>query len=489
MAVTSSLARAHWLAVALLASCHSRPLDRPDGGAVSNGTTAGQSGANGGSPAYGGAATIGHGGANEAGAASQSSAGGAAGETNDATPCAPTARGVPEGWKPLALYGSRCVYVPSARADLPAGLTWKPCAVKAPSLSDCREIAIDWTTDGSNATGGSNEAFVGPDGHVVLQLRRMYEDHAKNQAAAMALVVEVDGQVRQALWDPYDDAARPPFWFLPGGIGDHTATWSLYEFGADPAERAGFGGSDQDLEPKLLFELQAGRGLPRPGKSYFADTGNPLTIRDWADKSLAAVEGSADSNVPRWAGDVLYWSREGAITSEVRVWTKAGGSVVLRGFGDDSSRAASELGTDGKDLVWLEGSGRDTGSPEAPYPTRAIYTAPFTTDPEQLKPRRLRSWLPEGMSNSYPPVVGCGRAAFVHTRPGNSADPSGVFRDILVVRLTDGISWRVESPAAFQFDAAWTTPLALTCNELFAGAGVNVRRVALDALGEGTPAD
>jgi hypothetical protein len=87
----------------------------------------------------------------------------------------------------------------------------------------------------------------------------------------MAMVVEVDGQVRQALWDPYDDAARPPFWLLPGGVGDHTATWSLYAFGAEPPQRAGFGGSDLDLEPKVLFDMEPERGLPRPGKSYFVD--------------------------------------------------------------------------------------------------------------------------------------------------------------------------------------------------------------------------
>lgn len=477
MALVSNAPRALLLVGALLAACRSRALDQ--------GNSAGAASA--------GAAAATAGGAGQGGAthdtAGQASTKGNGGEPNSATPCASSSRGVPEGWRPLALYGSRCVYVPPERARLPAGLTWKACATKAASLPSCREIAIDWTTDGTNATGGSNEAFVDSDGHVVLALRQTYEDRTKNQAAAMAMVVEVDGQVRQALWDPYDDAARPAFWLLPGGVGDHSAAWSLFEFGSDPARRAGFGGNDLELEPKQLFALSPGRGVPRPGKTYFAETSDTLTVRSWDGARVADIAEGSASNVPRWAADTLFWTRQGGADSELRIWTESTGSVLLRGFGADGSRMASQLGTDGTDLVWLEGSERAADAVDSPYPTRAIYTAPFTTDPERLKPRRLRSWLPEIMSNTDPPAVGCGRAAFFHPRPGNAADPSGVFRDILLVRLSDGVAWRLESPATYQFDAAWTVPLALSCNELFVGAGNNVRRIALDALADGSPAD
>jgi hypothetical protein len=471
---------------ALLAACRSRALEQnSSAGASTAGATA--AGATAGGAAAGGAAAGGaaQGGASD-GVAGQDTTSGAAGKPNPATQCASSSRGVPEGWQPLALYGSRCVYVPPTREKLPKGLTWTACATKAASLTSCREIAIDWTTDGTNATGGSNEAFVDADGHVVFALRRMYEDHAKNQAAAMAMVVEVDGQVRQALWDPYDDARRPAFWLLAGGVGEHKAAWSLFEFGSNPARRAGFGGNDLELEPKQLFALAPGRGVPRPGKTYFAETSQTLTVRSWDDARVADIAESS-GNVPRWAGDVLFWTRDGGAASELRIWTESTGSVLLRGFGADGSRTASQLGTDGTDLVWLEGSER--AAIDSPYPIRAIYTAPFTTDPERLQPRRLRSWLPEILSSTYPPAVGCGRAAFFHPRPGNAADPSGVFRDILLVRLSDGVAWRIESPETYQFDAAWTLPLALTCKELFVGAGLNVRRIALEALADSSPAD
>ncbi|MDB5219287.1 MAG: hypothetical protein JWO86_7214 [Myxococcaceae bacterium] len=69
-------------------------------------------------------------------------------------------------------------------------------------------------------------------------------------------------------------------------------------------------------------------------------------------------------------------------------------------------------------------------------------------------------------------------------------------RAILVVRLSDGVVW--DLPDTQQEVFAWRTPLALTCNELFAlvearpsspasSSFFNVARLRLDALGVGAP--
>jgi hypothetical protein len=126
---------------------------------------------------------------------------------------------------------------------------------------------------------------------------------------------------------------------------------------------------------------------------------------------------------------------------------------------------------------------------DAPYPTRAIYTAPFTTVPGDLAPKRLRSWAPTVIWNSYPPAVGCGYAVFFHPRPGNGTDPSGIFRELLLVRLKDGRSWTLDAATPFVVDTAWDVPLAVTCSEIFAAVGFNIRRVRIDSLGDGTPPD
>lgn len=407
--------------------------------------------------------------------------------------CGASTRGVPSGWQPHTLYNSRCVFVPPSDAALPPPLVWQDCAVKAPSVKGCRELAITWETDDPlNVTGGEDHAVVEADGTVVLELRNMYIDNAHGLAAAMDLVAEADGRVRQALWDPYDDARTPPFWLLGGGVTEGKATWALYEYTSSSsatARRGAFGGNDEVRVPPVIFPLDAGRGVAVPGPSYYAESVQPLHVWGWDGRDYGKLDGSDEINQPAWAGDVLYWSRELGSTAELRIWTKERGSTLLRGFGQDRGRAAAHLGTDGKDMVWLEGSGRDDASPDSTFPTRAIYTAPFTTDPEKLAPRRLRSWLPEDIQNSHPPAVGCGMAALWAPRSGNARDPYGIFHDILLVRLSDGVAWRIESPATYDFGAAWTTPLALTCHELFAVAGLNYRRVRIDALDEGLAPD
>jgi hypothetical protein len=83
-----------------------------------------------------------------------------------------------------------------------------------------------------------------------------------------------------------------------------------------------------------------------------------------------------------------------------------------------------------------------------------------------------------------PFVVGCGyaaRAAGYGTR---------------VTRLADGVSWVLPGDPSQGW--YWTTPVALSCSELFATVGVRsdggyplttIARIRLDSLGSGTPPD
>ena len=126
------------------------------------------------------------------------------------------------------------------------------------------------------------------------------------------------------------------------------------------------------------------------------------------------------------------------------------------------------LGTDGVDMVWLEGQ-RPTGAPGV-FAARSIDSAPFTTEPSVLQPRLLRAWPGEQLDTIYPPAVGCGHAAFV--------DPSTY--TLIVVRLQDGAGWSIRSPAGNTY--SWNLPLAITCSEVFAQAGENIRRFPLASL-------
>src|SRR5690606_30746901 len=92
---------------------------------------------------------------------------------------------------------------------------------------------------------------------------------------------------------------------------------------------------------------------------------------------------------------------------------------------------AHNIGTDGVDLVWSEGEGKEPHESQSAFPIRRIMTAPFTSDPASLMPRRLRS-QPGQVAQVRPWVVGCGYAAM---------DNGGAQK--LVVRLSDGWMWNV----------------------------------------------
>jgi hypothetical protein len=175
-------------------------------------------------------------------------------------------------------------------------------------------------------------------------------------------------------------------------------------------------------------------------------------------------------------GDVVFWTAGNNYRQGIDVWDATNGvQPFVRWIGDDT-KGAADLGTDGVDLVWTYGEGKQPS--EVQYPTRSIMTAPFTTDPAALVPRRLRS-------QPYPYLgptqfeVGCGYAA----HPGGA-------NDVLVVRLSDGASWLIPY-APPDFNAS--KPIGLTCEHVYVFGRFEGRdsiiRVKLDSLGAPMPPD
>ena len=154
------------------------------------------------------------------------------------------------------------------------------------------------------------------------------------------------------------------------------------------------------------------------------------------------------------------------------------------GFSSDDSRGAGNPGSDGTDLVWVQGEGRDGDSTQ--FPQRWIMTSKYSTDPAAIQPRRLTRWLPYLIAGRTP-AVGCGYAAVRYVLGETIATETG----LLIVRLSDGVNWTLRSPNEAKPDS-WGPPIAITCDEVFAryqgGAGYEtIRRVRLDSLGPGDP--
>jgi hypothetical protein len=185
-----------------------------------------------------------------------------------------------------------------------------------------------------------------------------------------------------------------------------------------------------------------------------------------------------------FVGDDLLFSAGSLTTQRVKVHVPGQGTRNLISYGADLTRGAASAGTDGKDLVWLEGSERVDTSTHV-YPKVSILTAPYSNDPDVIArtKRVLRSDV------AHPPslaqtVVGCGYSA------SKAVDKATDKLTHFLVRLSDGAAWKmpIERPG---LPWRWTSPIGITCDEYFAitsvGADHRIVRVPLSGLGTPIP--
>ena len=116
----------------------------------------------------------------------------------------------------------------------------------------------------------------------------------------------------------------------------------------------------------------------------------------------------------------------------------------------------------------------------AQYARRSVMTSPLTTNPEKLKPRRLRSHPFHTIGNERY-KVGCGYAGH------RMLDQTGV--GTMVIRLSDGVAWIVPHTPEFKL----LNPMGVTCDEVFFRVEIagrsTIARVRIDSLGPGLPPD
>jgi hypothetical protein len=140
-----------------------------------------------------------------------------------------------------------------------------------------------------------------------------------------------------------------------------------------------------------------------------------------------------------------------------------------------NQRGFTSLGTDGTDLVITYG---ENATGEYDYSKRTVLRTKYTTSSAELgASAKAVADIPRHSATSRW-AVGCGYAAI-----GAADSESGV--SLLVVRLSDGMTWRKFplDPKTF----GGIIPKAITCQEIFLAAGKksHVQRIAIDSLGEG----
>jgi hypothetical protein len=332
-------------------------------------------------------------------------------------------------------------------------------------------------------------AAVAGDGKLVLPFGRFTDNGIE------FVVAEPDGPVRHAVLSTRVDRC------LAGATRTHGDRFvaRVYDSQVDGklGEKGGgaIGGNLDDLGFHVVLNAK-----DTLGRSFYASdtgaieliTGWTLRRYDWTTSQLLGTvpsTGGAQTDIVTAApGNVFFWVSSSSLAYE-KVWTADGGVRDHLRYVGDPSKGVGPIGTDGTDMVWVRGSGRQGSS--GAYPTLDVMTAPFTTDASTVQERRLRSEGGPVLGDAW--VVGCGYAAHSTFSVPNE-------EGILIVRLSDGRAWRFTGPNIGPNSDLWLwgEPLALTCTELFANVIVksspsvwwfNVARVRLDSLGPGLPPD
>jgi len=400
---------------------------------------------------------------------------------------------VPEGWKAWTCSPGCPLWLPPNEASMPPEIEWEPCEGQPEAGLECQQMVADWPSD-SYKVGFFPKLDVAPDGTPNLMFERnSLGGNGSPESYRDFLVVAVDGSVRFALRQP-----------VPKGGGGCSVMLEDFNEGILAARMRGDGNGDAMESPfeslivvdrlgdsptlPLLEDDQAlktnwssGRkwlvGYSVPGslvQAYDTATfGEPVFLTSPADDP----DGLSMSGRATVVGDSVFMTLGSLNMDGIIAYDEVlGYHPFVRWFGD-TSRGAANLGSDGIDMVWSEGEGKPPG--DGIYPVRRIMTAPFTTDPDKLEARRLRSDLSG--------LFGLDRGKF-KVGCGYAGHDGAVPQDKLIVRIEDGWSWELKHTD----DWKWGRVLGFTCEEVFIGTGTvsgTITRVRLDSLGPGIPPD
>jgi hypothetical protein len=407
------------------------------------------------------------------------------------SPCKPPPKpaGVPDGWELYNDYWPCCgLYTPSSPASLPAPIRWRSCdpaAMADAGVADggiaCRQMVVDWLVP-----AGQPEAFVDFKSWVQPNDAGVTVMVSRNTAEGFYRVfADVDGPARVALLETQPKTCVIGFQDLRDG--KYVVRVLQFESGAGGGAIAG---DLRELRPSVtshtadsIYESNA-VGLP----GVLRETTAEFDLYPWGAADGGKIWSSKEDNglqqtFPFFQGNALFWASGNLHIAKQKVWTDAGGVQDFISFGSDTTRGAGDLGTDGVDLVWAQGSNRT--DPNGGFPTEAVMTAPYGVDPTTLVSRRVRSSASQALAGS-PFTVGCGYAARWGGTPGGTVNDS----EIVLVRLSDGRAWRFPSSVGAW---RWVRPVAITCSEFFVAVRSSGQdsfaRVRLDSLGPGSPAD
>ncbi len=419
-----------------------------------------------------------------------SSAGGVGGEsTCNASPESPPVT-VPAGWLPWTCWPGCTFWVPPDASSMPSPIQWEPCAIASGNPS-CQEMTTPWDQDAQGGALALSPVFaVGPQGQGRLLIQRLAINGLGDTHSYVDWVEgDVDGQLDFAMRQHRPGPATCSA-LVRDFAGDKFAL-SLHGDGVGSATNSNIDGlligQVGQLAPQMVYRDD------KPGTSDWSIGSDWVTRNDYGLISAHALDYSTTVTVysPKEDPDHLPFDGGAKIIGHsvlfqvgnysmagLRAYDEIRGSHALVRYAGDPTQGAINVGTDGKDIVWSHGEGK--GPSDTLYAKMSVITAPFTTDPAVLSPRRLRTDLSLGIgTKELQFAVGCGYAG--RQLVGSDAE---------IVRLSDGAGWRLAGSASW----SWNQVLGFTCQEVFVAAHdalshFRVARISLASLGPPLPPD
>lgn len=392
---------------------------------------------------------------------------------------------VPESWVPWTCAPGCVFWIPPDPASLPAPIQWRSCPAAA-ELDDCRMMVTDWSDGEDDALGRFDLDFVAETGR--LQFMRLAVNGSGDGNSYIEHVVgDVDGDLDFAMRSGWQSSCNVG----PRGVSENAFAFSTR--GPEKDVDALMIGALGELDPIMPY-----RDATSPGISSWYLGAEWLIKQDYGDVVTAYAHHDMSSGTllyqpsmnPEAAGfgsqplffgrDILFQSGN-LVTASIWAYDDQRGTHPLISFVGDGTRGAANVGSDGKDMVWTYGEGKTPPYAFGLYPTVSIMTAPFTTDPAALRPRRLRSDMNLGIgTKEIQFAVGCGFAGRM------LAD-----QRVEIVRIEDGGAWVLDRHDLWEYGPV----LGFTCEEVFVTAfdheekTPNVARISLASLGEPLPPD
>ncbi|MBK9001971.1 MAG: hypothetical protein IPM35_40115 [Myxococcales bacterium] len=394
----------------------------------------------------------------------------------------------PPDWERFTGYCDCPIWVPGQNGKLPDPVEWEPCPSPGPMNSTCKRMKTPWTkTTALSISIYPSFWFDAQQNRAILQFGRIYIDDHKENKKRLRLIADADGPILNAYFESSFNCT----------MSDEAVEGGKYAFritpmsppSANQIEGIVAGEAGKPPDTALEYAVEDLFANYRVSSTWLVRWGKVLAGRLWTSGEVTSIqkpgqdpEGEPPLSV-RARGDAVFWEVGGLKKHGVVAWTQVSGQQNLIRWLGDYTQGAGNFNTDGTDMVWTYGEGKAPDDWE--YPKRSIMTAPFTTDPavRKAKEKRLRS--DPGQLSVFPFGIGCGYAA----REYSTTDST----ELLVVRLSDGLSWIVKAPP-FSSGVQFMSVLGLTCDEVFVKVQfpdeVNaIVRIRLDSLGAGIAPD